>query len=184
MLILIIIIVLAALLIIGGIGSYNGLVSHRNQVDEAFSTMDVYLKKRYDLIPNLVETVKGYAAHEKETLNAVMAARNAAAHADTPDAAIEGNTALSQSLGRLFALAENYPDLKASANFTTLQQELTKVEDDIAMARKYYNASVRTYNTKTESFPSSIFAGIFGFKKRTYYQVDTERERENVRVQF
>lgn len=130
------------------VGGYNSLVSLRNQVEEAFSTMDVYLTKRYDLIPNLVETVKGYAKHEKETLEAVISARNKAVNATTMEGKIEAENAMSGVIGRLFALAESYPDLKANTNFLDLQNQLKSIEDDIANARKYFNGVTRQYNTK------------------------------------
>lgn len=172
------------LLIIWIIASYNGFVRLKNSIEEAFSTMDVYLKKRYDLIPNLVETVKGYASHEKDTLERVIAARNQAAGATTMEGRIEGENALQGVLKSLFALAEAYPDLKANANFMELQGELRRMEDEIASARKYYNAVVKTYNTKREMFPGSIIAGLFHFEKKPLFEVGSEQERENVKVQF
>lgn len=174
----------ALLLIIWVIASYNGFVKLRNSIEEAFSTMDVYLKKRYDLIPNLVETVKGYASHEKETLSRVIAARNMAASATTLEGRIEGENALQSTLKSLFAVAEAYPDLKANTNFLELQGDLRQIEGEIANSRKYYNAVVKTYNTKREVFPGVIIAGLFGFKKKPLFEVSSEAERENVRVQF
>ena len=172
------------IVIIWVIASYNGFVRLKNSIEEAFSTMDVYLKKRYDLIPNLVETVKGYASHEKETFERVMAARNAAASATTVQGRIEGENALQSTLKNLFAVAEAYPDLKANLNFLELQGELRRIEDEIANSRKYYNAVVKTFNTKREVFPSSIIAGMFRFEKRPLFEVGAEQERENVKVQF
>ena len=172
------------ILIIWVIASYNGFVKLKNSIEEAFSTMDVYLKKRYDLIPNLVETVKGYASHEKDTLERVIAARNAAASATTMEGRIEGENALKGVLKSLFALAEAYPDLKANTNFLELQAELRRMEEEIANSRKYYNAVVKTYNTKREMFPSSIIAGLFHFDKKPLFEVGSEQERENVKVQF
>lgn len=172
------------ILIIWIIASYNGFVKLKNSIEEAFSTMDVYLKKRYDLIPNLVETVKGYASHEKETLERVIAARNQAASATTMEGRIEGENALQGVLKNLFALAEAYPDLKANTNFLELQSELRRMEEEIANSRKYYNAVVKTYNTKREMFPSSIIAGMFHFEKKPLFEVGSEQERENVKVQF
>ncbi len=172
------------ILIIWIIASYNGFVKLKNSIEEAFSTMDVYLKKRYDLIPNLVETVKGYASHEKETLERVIAARNKAASATTMEGRVEGENALQGVLKSLFALAEAYPDLKANANFMELQGELSRMEEEIASSRKYYNAVVKTYNTKREMFPSSIIAGIFRFERKPLFEVGSAQERENVRVQF
>ena len=172
------------ILIIWIIASYNGFVKLKNSIEEAFSTMDVYLKKRYDLIPNLVETVKGYASHEKDTLERVITARNAAASATTMEGRIEGENALQGVLKSLFALAEAYPDLKANTNFLELQGELRRMEEEIANSRKYYNAVVKTYNTKREMFPSSIIAGLFHFDKKPLFEVGSEQERENVKVQF
>ncbi len=165
------------------VSAYNGLVKLRNMVREAFSTMDVYMKKRYDLIPNLVETVKGYAAHEAGTLEKVIKARNSAASATTIEGKIEGENALAGTLKSLFALAEAYPDLKANTNFMDLQRQLQAVEGDIANSRKYYNAVVRDYNIKIESFPSVIVASMFGFKHETMFEINSV-ERENVKVQF
>lgn len=172
------------LLIIWLVASYNGFVRLRNSFEEAFSTMDVYLKKRYDLIPNLVETVKGYASHEQETLSNVVKARNVAASATSVEGRIEGENALQSTLKSLFALAEAYPDLKANTNFLELQADLRQIEDEIANSRKYYNAVVKTYNTKREVFPSVIVAGLFGFGKKPLFEVSAETEREAVRVKF
>ena len=171
------------LLIIWAISVYNSLIKMRNNVEEGFSTMDVYLKKRYDLIPNLVETVKGYATHERETLQKVIAARNAAMSATDPEAKIEAENALSGTLKTLFAVAEAYPDLKANQNFMDLQNQLKKIEEDIANSRKYYNAVTKKYNTKIEVVPSNIIAGMFGFKRKPLFEIAVE-ERENVKVQF
>ncbi len=178
-------IVLAVIVIIvlWFISSYNGLIKLRNMVREAFSTMDVYMKKRYDLIPNLVETVKGYAAHEAGTLEKVIAARNTAANAKSIESRIEGENALAGTLKSLFALAEAYPELKANTNFLDLQKQLQLIETDIASSRKYYNAVVRDYNTKTEVFPSVIVASLFGFRHEKLFEIN-EEERGNVKVQF
>lgn len=175
---------LVALIVIYGIATYNNLVSMRNSAEEGFSTMDVYLKKRYDLIPNLVETVKGYASHEKDTLQGVIAARNAAANATNPNDQLEAEGQLGKVLGRLFALTENYPDLKANTNFTDLQRQLQNIETEIAQSRKYYNGVVRDYNVKCETFPSVIIANMFSFKKKPLYEIENISERENVKVQF
>ena len=172
------------IVIIWLIATYNGFVRLKNSIEEAFSTMDVYLKKRYDLIPNLVETVKGYASHERETLERVMTARNAAASATTMEGRIEGENMLQSTLKSLFAVAEAYPDLKANVNFLELQGELRRIEDEIANSRKYYNAVVKTFNSKREVFPSSIVAGMFRFEKKPLFEVGSEAERESVRVQF
>jgi len=165
------------------ISAYNGFVKMRNMVREAFSTMDVYMKKRYDLIPNLVETVKGYAKHEQSTLEKVIAARNAAANATTVESRLEGENALAGTLKSLFALAESYPDLKANTNFMDLQKQLQSIEGEIANSRKYYNAVVRDYNIKTESFPSLIVASMFGFKREPLFEISAG-ERENINVKF
>ncbi len=174
------------------IGIYNGLVKLRIRVDEAWSDIDVQLKRRYDLIPNLVETVKGYAKHESQTLEAVMEARSKAtaitvdassATADDMMALAGAQQGLSGALGKLFAVAENYPDLKANQNFLQLQNDLTETEDKIQASRRFYNGTVRDYNTKVETVPSNIIAGMFGFVKREFFDID-EKERENVAVKF
>ncbi|PID52042.1 MAG: hypothetical protein CR972_04010 [Candidatus Moraniibacteriota bacterium] len=179
-------------LIIFVIGLYNGLVKLRIRVDEAWSDIDVQLKRRYDLIPNLVETVKGYAKHESETLEAVMEARSKAtainvdasnATADDMMALAGAQQGLSGALGKLFAVAENYPDLKANQNFLQLQNDLTETEDKIQASRRFYNGTVRDYNTKVQTVPSNIIAGMFGFVKREFFDID-EKERENVEVKF
>ncbi len=171
------------ILIIWFIATYNGFIKLKNSIEEAFSTMDVYMKKRYDLIPNLVETVKGYAKHESETLEGVIQARNMAAGANTIEGRQKGESALEATLGRLFALAENYPDLKANVNFMDLQGQLKMIEDEIANSRKYYNAVVKTYNIKRETLPSNIVAGMFNFEKKPMFEID-ETQRENVKVEF
>ena len=163
---------------------YNGFIRLKNNCDEAFATMDVYLKKRYDLIPNLVETVKGYAAHEKETLERVVAARNMAQGASTPEEKAAGESMLQGTLKSLFAVAESYPDLKANQNFMDLQGQLKAVEEDIANSRKYYNAVVMQFNTKCEVFPSNLIAGIFHFEKKPMFEVEAQEERQNVKVSF
>lgn len=175
---------IVVLIILWVIGTYNRFVKLKNSIEEAFSTMDVYLKKRYDLIPNLVETVKGYAKHEKETLESVMQARNMAMNATSVEDKIAGENMLTGTLKSLFAVAEAYPDLKANANFMALQGELGQMEDEIANSRKYYNAVVKTYNTKREMFPSVIIAGLFGFAKKPLFEVSDAQERENVKVAF
>ncbi|NLX94042.1 MAG: LemA family protein [Clostridiales bacterium] len=166
------------------IGAYNGFVKMRNKVEEAFATMDVYLKKRYDLIPNLVETVKGYAKHESQTLENVIAARNMAAGAKTTDEKVAGENALQGTLKSLFAIAEAYPDLKANSNFISLQGQLTEMEGEIANSRKFYNAIVKTFNTKVEVFPSNIIAKLFKFTRKTMFEVEEAEQRQNVKVQF
>lgn len=179
-----VILAIVLILVIVVIAMYNGFIRLRNQCEEAFATMDVYLKKRYDLIPNLVETVKGYASHEKETLEKVIAARNTAQGAGTLEEKISGESALQSTLKSLFAVAENYPDLKASTNFLDLQNQLKAVEDDIANARKYYNAVIKQFNTKCEVFPSNLIAGIFHFQRKPLFEVEAAEERQNVKVSF
>ena len=179
----IIVLVVLALIILWGVGTYNGLVGKRNSCDEAFSTMDVYLKKRFDLIPNLVATVKGYAKHESETLEKVIAARNSGI-ATSIDETIEQENQISGALRSIFALSESYPDLKANTNFVELQGQLTKLEEDIANSRKYYNAVVKEYNTKCQVIPSNIIAGICKFKTRKMFEVEAAAERQNVKVEF
>ena len=179
----IILLVVLAVLIIWFIATYNGFVSLKNKVEEAFSTMDVYLVKRYDLIPNLVETVKGYAKHESGTLEKVVAARNAAMNAQGVEAKAEAENMLSGTLKSLFALSEAYPDLKANANFIDLQNQLKQIESELANARKYYNATARQINTKMQSFPSNIVAHFMHLSKFSYYEIE-EEARQNVKVQF
>ncbi len=177
----IIILAIVLVVVLWGVSIYNSLIKLKNQVEEAFSTMDVYLKKRFDLIPNLVETVKGYAKHEAETLEKVIAARNSAVSLDDK---IKAEGEIQGALKTLFAVAESYPDLKANTNFLDLQNSLKEVENDIANSRKYYNGVVKTYNTKTELFPGSIVAGIFKFERKPLFEVNSAEERENVKVQF
>lgn len=183
-----IILIVILVVIVGGIGwfvaAYNGFIKLRNAVEEAFATMDVYMKKRYDLIPNLVETVKGYASHEKETLENVTKARNMAAGADTLEQRVAGENMLAGTLKTLFAVAENYPNLKANENFMDLQKQLQKVEEDIANSRKYYNAVVREFNTAIQVFPNNIIAGMFRFEKKPMFEVEAAEERQNVKVEF
>ncbi len=163
---------------------YNGTIKMRNQVEEAFSTMDVYLKQRYDLIPNFVNTVKGYAAHEQQTLVQLTEARTRAMGATTAEEKIEGEKVFQSALSRLMAVVENYPDLKANQNFLQLQEELVAQESNIANSRKYYNAVVREFNIKIEQFPGSLLAGIFGFTRQPLYEIPDVAQRENVTVQF
>jgi LemA protein len=181
---LIIVIVLVVVLVGFLILSYNGLVRSRNQVENAWSQIDVQLKRRLDLIPNLVETVKGYAAHERETLEAVVNARNnALAAPDTPPAQAEANNMLSGALRQLFALSEAYPDLKANQNFLALQEELTATEGRVAYARQFYNDSVLTYDNKLESFPTVIIAKMFNFEAKEYFEAE-DQARTAPTVQF
>jgi LemA protein len=175
--------VLVVLLVLVFILSYNGLVRLRNRIDNAWSQIDVQLKRRYDLIPNLVETVKGYAAHESETLEAVVAARNAAINAQGPADQAQAENMISGALKSIFALSEAYPDLKANENFAQLQEELTGTEGRIAYARQFYNDTVYRYNTKIQSFPANLLAGMFSFSEREYFQADDE-SRGPTRVSF
>lgn len=172
------------LIIIVFIACYNGLVRKRASVEEGFSTMDVYMKKRYDLIPNLVETVKGYAKHEQETLDNIIKARGANYADMTPEEKIKSSQAVSRMIPNIMALAENYPELKANQNFMQLSSELSQVETDIANARKYYNGCVKVYNIACQAFPSGMIAGMFHFEKATMYEVSDASERENVKVSF
>lgn len=171
-------------IVIWVIGSYNGFIKLRNKTEEAFSALDISLKKRYDLIPNYVETVKGYAKYESETLEQVIRARNRAMNASSHKERIEKDNVLSGSLHTLFALSENYPDLKASENFIRLQEQLARIEEEIAGARRYYNGIVNRFNTKTEMFPGSLIAGIFHFERMPLYEVNSREEREKVNVSF
>ena len=179
-----IVLVILVLLIIWLVGSYNGFVTLRNRTEEAFSAMDVSLKKRYDLVPNIVETVKGYAVHEKDTLQKVIEARNMAMTATTPEDKIPGENILTRSLRSLFAISENYPELKANQNFLELQNQLSRIEEEIAGSRRYYNGVVNKFNTKIELFPGNILAGLFGFRRKPMYEVNNEQERENIKVSF
>jgi LemA protein len=165
---------------------YNGLVRARQMAEEAWSGIDVQLKRRADLIPNLIETVKGYAAHEKGTLEEVVKLRNQAQAVPQGDVAgrAQAEGLLSQALGKLFALAEAYPDLKANQNFAELQTSLETIESEIQMSRRYYNGSARDLNIKVESFPSNLIAGPFGFSKRDYFEITNEADRAVPAVKF
>ena len=176
-------------------GIYNGLVTLRNRFKNAFAQIDVQLKRRYDLIPNLVETAKGYLSHERETLEAVITARNGAASAgqaaasdpSNPDAIKQlmgAETALTGAMGKFFALSEAYPDLKANQNMMQLTEELTSTENKVSFARQAYNDSVMTYNTKREVFPAVLFSGVLGFREAQLFEITDEREREAVKVSF
>ena len=183
---LITVIVIAAVVVVLGfivVGMYNGLVQGRLHCKEAYSGIDVQLKRRASLIPNLVETVKGYAAHEKGTFENVTRARAMLQQAGSPAQAAEANNMLTQTLRSLFAVAENYPDLKANQNFLELQQELSDIEEKIAYARQFYNTNVLSYNTKTATFPSLIFANMFGFKPEEFFEAE-EEARQDVKVSF
>ncbi len=179
-----VVVLLAIILIAWIVATYNSFVTMRNNVDEAYSTMDVYMKKRYDLIPNLVETVKGYATHEEKTLEGVMAARYSCMNANTPQEKAEAENMLTGTLKSLFAVSENYPNLKADQNFMDLQQSLKTLEEEIATSRKYYNGCVKTYNVKRETFPSNIIAKWFKFEKRVLFEIANEEERNAPKVQF
>jgi len=174
---------IAALFLIYLIATFNSFVRLRNLVKEGFATMDVYLKKRWDLVPNLVESVKGYAKHESGVLESVVALRNSSYDKMSSDDKIETNEKLTAGISRLFAVAERYPDLKASQNFLDLSSQLSKIEDDIANSRKYYNAVVKNMNTKIEMFPSNIIAKMFGFKRSKMFEAQ-ESEKDVVRVEF
>ena len=180
---LIIIGAIVLLLIFYVIGVYNGLVNLRNMVKDQWAQIEVLLKRRADLIPNIVETVKGYASHEKETLENVISARNKAVSANTPESEMKANGELTQALGRLFALAEAYPDLKANTNFMQLQDELKNTEDKIAYARQFYNDAVLKYKNKLEMFPSNIIANMFGFKPELFFEA-SEADKEVPQVKF
>ena len=175
---------IVVLIVIWFVGIYNGLVRLRNAVREAWSQIDVQLKRRHDLIPNLVETVKGYMGHERETLENVTKARAAAAGATTIAERGQAEGGLTAALGRLFAVAEAYPDLKANQNFLALQEELASTENRIGFARQYYNNNVLSYNNRTQMFPSSIAAGMFGFQASEFFQIDVAAEREAPKVSF
>ena len=166
------------------IGMYNGLVRLKVQCDNAWADIDVQLKRRYDLIPNLVETVKGYAGHEKGTLEAVINARNRAMTASGPADKAQAENVLSGALKSLFALSEAYPQLRAIEGFTSLQNSLSTIEDTVQNARRYYNAVVRDLNTKILQFPANIFAGMLGFKQREFFEVGSDTEREAPKVSF
>ena len=175
---------LIILLVFVVIGMYNGLVRLKVQCDNAWSDIDVQLKRRYDLIPNLVETVKGYAGHERQTLEGVINARNRAMSTQGPAAKAEAEGMLTQALRQLFALAEAYPQLRAVESFNQLQQTLNGLEDTIQNARRYYNAVVRDLNTKIAQFPSNIIAGMFSFKPREFFEISAPAEREVPKVSF
>lgn len=178
-----IVIAIIVIIIIYAFITYNNFIKLKNMVKEAFATMDVYLKKRWDLIPNIVETVKGYAKHEENTLKEIVELRNNSYDNMTDDEKVQTNQRISKDIGQIMLLAESYPDLKASTNFQDLSRELSKVEEDIANARKYYNGVIEMFNNKVEMFPSNIFAKLFGYKTKEMFETD-ERERENIKVQF
>ncbi|MBD3157092.1 LemA family protein [Candidatus Peregrinibacteria bacterium] len=178
-------IVLGAAVLIGlfAIAVYNSLIVLRNKVDEGWSDIDTQLKRRWDLIPNMVETVKGYAKHEKGVFEEVTKARSQAMQAKSPDEVAKAENMLTSTLKSLFAVAENYPDLKANQNFMDLQATLREIEEHIQMSRRYYNGTVRDFNTKLQVFPNNLIAGMLGFQKREYFEIEDE-ERRNVKVSF
>lgn len=178
-----IVVAIIVLIIIYFIVTYNNFVKLNNTFKEAFSTMDVYLKKRWDLIPNIVETVKGYVKHEKDTLKEMVELRNNTYDNMSTNEKVEVNNKLSQEINKLMAIAESYPDLKASENFKDLSQQLTKVEEDIANSRKYYNGVVKKFNDKVQMFPSNIIAKILGYKEQKMFEIN-EKERENIKVEL
>ena len=179
-----IVLIILGVVVVFFIGIYNALITLRNRAKNAWAQVDVQLRRRYDLIPNLVETVKGYAAHEKETFQNVTEARTAAMNAGTVQEQGQAENMLSGALKSLFAVAENYPDLKANQNFLMLQEELAGTEGKIAYARQFYNDSVMKFNTKQEVFPSNIVAGMFRFEKMEYFEIEEEEAREPVKVEF
>lgn len=183
---IVVVAVVAVLIVLIGIwiGMRNRLVELDTSCDEAFSGMDVILKKRYDLIPNLVETVKGYMKHESETLQKVIEARNSAVAASTPNEKAAADKALTGSLRELFALKESYPDLKASTQFSALQRQLQEIEGELSRSRLYYNGKCKAYNVKLRAFPSNLVAGAMHLQKRDFFEVDSEEERKNVKVSF
>ena len=173
-----------ALIVLWGIVVYNGLIARRNRVDESWSDIDVQLKRRYDLIPNLVEAVKGYMQHERGTLEVVTKARTAAMGATSIEEHAKAENMLTQALKSIFAVAEQYPDLKASQNFARLQDELSDTENKIQAARRFYNANVRDFNTAIQQFPNSIVAGMLSFSSRQFFELTEEAAREPVKVAF
>ena len=179
-----IIIGVIVLLVLWVIMIYNGLVAMRQRVNQAFSDIDVQTKQRHDLIPNLVETVKGYSSHERQTFEAVVAARAGAVSAQGPAAQGQAEGVLNQALGKLLAVAEGYPDLKANQNFLELQRELTATEDKIAASRRFYNSTVETLNTTIQQVPSNIVAGMGNFEQRTFFEIEAPAEREPTQVSF
>ena len=180
----IIILIIIGAIILWLIAVYNSLIKGKNRVDEAWSDIDVQLKRRYDLIPNLIETVKGYAGHEKEVFQKVTEARSQAMQAKSLDEKGKAENMLSQTLKSLFAVAENYPDLKASQNFMQLQDELSDTENKIQASRRFYNGNVRDFNIKIQVFPNNLVAGLLGFKSYEFFQVEEEKEREAPQVKF
>src|SRR3989304_6888444 len=173
-----------AVIVIGVIAIYNALIRGKQRIEEAWSDIEVQLKRRYDLIPNVIETVKGYATHEKGVLENVTNARTAAMGAKTAEEHAKAENMLSSTLKTLFAVSENYPDLKANANFLDLQRELADTENKIQASRRFYNSTVMDYNTMIQSFPSNFLAGAFGFTAREFFDLEEEAAKQPVRVQF
>lgn len=184
LILLVLILILVIIVAMYAMGIYNALVRLRNQVKNAWAQIDVQLKRRYDLIPNLVETAKGYMAHERGTLEAVIKARQVAIDASSVKDKIDAENALTSTLRSLMMLTENYPDLKANQNMLSIQEELTSTENKISFARQHYNDSVLRYNTQTEQFPASIIAGTFNFAKEPYFEVTDATERQAPKVSF
>jgi LemA protein len=180
----IIILAVVAIIVVGLITIYNSLVRLKNKVDEGWADIDTQLKRRWDLIPNMVETVKGYAKHEKSTFEEVTKARNMAMKATTPEAMAQAENMLTDTLKSLFAVVENYPELKANQNFLDLQSTLKEIEEHLQLSRRYYNATVRDFNTKIEVFPNNIVAPMFKFSKREYFEIERPEEREATKVSF
>jgi len=181
---LIIVLAIFVIIIFWVVGMYNGLVRLRNQVKNAWSQIDVQLKRRHDLIPNLVETAKGYMKHERETLDSITKARSHAVEASGVADQAKAEGELSNALSRFMLVVENYPDLKASQNFLSLQEELSSTENKVGFARQFYNDQVQTFNTKIESVPSNIIAGMFNFNQAEFFEIETPDEREAPKVQF
>lgn len=177
-------IVIIGILIAVFVSIYNSLIRLRNMSEQSWSDIDVQLKRRYDLVPNLVETVRGYASHERETFEKVVQARNAAMQASSPADKAQAENALQSTLRSLFALAESYPELKANQNFIELQKELSNIEEQIQLSRRYYNAVVRDLNTKIETVPSNVVANMFGFTKKEYFELESAEERRAPQVKF
>jgi LemA protein len=180
----IIIVAVLLLVVFAFISIYNGFVSKRNRVEEAFSGIDVILKKRFDLIPNLVEAVKGYINHESGTLTNIVNLRNQALNSNNADEKLQLDKQLTTAVGSVFALAESYPDLKANTNFLSLQSDLGEIETEIERSKRYYNGTVREYNIAVESFPGNLIAGMFGFSKKNFLEIQEETQREVPKVQF
>lgn len=177
-------VVVAVAMIAWWISTYNAFIRQRNNVEEAYSTMDVYMKKRHDLIPNLVETVKGYAKHEKQALEGVMQARYSCMTANDPEAKAKSENMLTGTLKTLFSVTENYPDLKADKSFAELQSSLKSLESEIASSRKYYNGCVKIFNTKLEVFPSNIVAKHYKFERKILFEIENKEEKITPKVQF